>query len=457
MEFQLTPLGQEADLISVEGTESHHIYTATFVTENGTLDALSVTSIDFIRDYRNAAGDEVQIRLIVPWGKYLHQVVPYKENLKITVTRTTVNGVGNPTGDPIVEQTFDAYLPLESETAMMGTSPEVATEYTADIMGLKAVTVQLQEEVFGLIRSTMVGGVFRDSTPFNVLISLLFKTGQEFVVDGQNGMLGVDAIPPNNKTKRSHLVVPHGMPLVALANKLQTQHGGIYTADIGCYFQKGYWYVWPLYNYKRFDEAKRTALFIVAPTVRYRGIEKTWRMVGENLSVLITGGVHRADPSEALMLNQGNGTRFPNTDAAMEGFLDISNNRAVAKRTNNVNEYEAISRRGRSMSRISEDQSSSNAFHEASKLAARNGAFVTLHWENSNPDLITPGLQCEIGFLVSEAARFINGVVVHAHVLSALAGTGMHQKVHQTTTEVVVFVDREAPEYTDFIGNLNKS
>ena len=196
-------------------------------------------------------------------------------------------------------------------------------------------------------------------------------------------------------------------------------------------------------------------MFIVAPTVRYRGIEKTWRMVGENLSVLITGGVNRADPSEALMLNQGNGTRFPNTDAAMEGFLDISNNRAVAKRTNNVNEYEAISRRGRSMSRISEDQSSSNAFHEASKLAARNGAFVTLHWENSNPDLITPGLQCEIGFLVSEAARFINGVVVHAHVLSALAGTGMHQKVHQTTTEVVVFVDREAPEYTDFIGNLN--
>lgn len=455
MDFQQTPLGQEAQLISQEGKESYYWYDATLVTEKETLDVMQVVSVDWIRDYRNASADEIQMKLVVEWGKYLHRIAPFKENLRITVRRMTVNSVGENTAEPIVEQTFDVFIPMESETAMMGAGPEVATEYAADLMGLKMVTVQLQEEVYSLIRSTMVGGVFRDSTPFEVLRSLLFSTGKGFLVDGEAAFLGVHAVAPNNVTKRSHLLIPHGTSLVSLAQVLQREHGGIYTADIGCYFQKGYWHVWPLYNYKLFDEAERTATFIIAPSTRFRGIERTWRQVGKHLSILITGGVHREDPSELLLLNQGNGTRFPNTDNVMDNFLEVKNNKAVAKRTNNANEYEAVSRRGRSMTRVSQDQTSSNAFQEASKIAARNGAYLTLHWENSNPDLLMPGLQVEIGFLINTEVKFINGVVVHAHALSSLSGTGMHQKIHQVTTEVVVMVDRTVPEYQEFLSDQN--
>jgi hypothetical protein len=452
MEFQNTPLGAEAALITQLGTEAYYKYTATFVTEKGTLEAMSVVSVDWIRDYRNAAGDEIQIKLVVPWGKYLHQVAPFKENLKITVVRTKLNSAGMDSGHVILEQTFDAFLPMESEGAMMSSGPEVASEYTADLMGLKTVTVQLQDEVFALIRSTLVGGVFRDSVPFEVLISLLHKTALDYKTDIENAVLGVNAIPPNNKTKRAHLVIPHGTPLVALAGMLQTQFGGIYTADIGCYFQKGFWYVWPLYNYKLFDVSERTLMFIIAPSSRTRGIERTWRKVDKTVNILITGGMSRSDPSEAMLLNLGNGARFANTDNAMEGFLEISNNKAVAKRTNNANEYDAVARRGPTMTRVSQDVSSSNAFQEASKISARNGAYVTMHWENSDPDLIIPGMQCEVGFLVNNEVKFLYGVVVHTHGLSALSGTGMHQRIHQVTTEVVVMVDRTAPEYSSFVN-----
>jgi hypothetical protein len=451
MEFQSTPLGAEAELIFNEGSEAYYTYSATFVTEKGTLEVMSVISVDWIRDYRNAAGDEIQIRLVIPWGHYLHQIAPFKENLKLTIIRTKLTTAGRDPNEPILEQTFDAFLPVESEAALMSSGPEVATEYSADLMGLKTITVQLQDEVFALIRSTLVGGVFRDSIPFEVLISMLHKTAADYQTDIANAVLGVSSIPPNNKTKRGHLVIPHGTPLVALADKLQTQFGGIYTAGIGCYFQKGFWYVWPLYNYKLYDVAERTAMFIIAPSIRTRGIERTWRLVDKNLSILITGGIRREDPSEALLLNLGNGTRFANTEAGMEGFLDISNNKAVAKRTNNANEYDAIKRRGRSMTRVSQDTTSTNAFQEASKIASRNGAYLTMNWENSNPDLIIPGMQCEIGFLVNNEVKFLNGVVVHCHALSALSGTGLHQKIHQITTEVVVMVDRLSPEYAEFV------
>ena len=453
MEFSQTPLGAEYELIMREGKGVYYMYDATFATERENIDALQVVSMDFIRDYRNSASDEILIKLVVPWGQYLNRVLPFKENLKVTITRSEVDTVSGEIVGTRVEQTFIAFLPPETETGMLDNSPETATEFSADISGLKIVQVQLQEEAFRRARSEMVGGVFRDSSPYEVLISLLHNSIRQMDLEIAERIVGVHATPPNNTAKRGTTLIPHGTPLVALADKLQTQLGGIYTAGIGCYLQKGYWHVWPLYNYKLYDSAERTALFILAPSGRYRGVERTYRMVDKHLTVFITGEVLRQDPSEILLLNEGNGVRFANADAMMEGFFEVSGNKAVAKRTNNANEYEAINRKGVSMSRITEDMATTNNFNEASKVAARNGAFITMNWENSNPDLIIPGLQCEIGFLVEGDVCFINGVVVHAHGYSALSGTGLHQRMHQITTEVVCMVDRQSPVYAKFLSS----
>ena len=457
MEFSQSTLMAEYDLIRRDGQESYYSFDCTFVTEKEEIPAMMVVSTDTIRDYRNAATDEVLIKVVLPWGQYLNRVLPFKENLKMTVTRSRVGNQGERTADAIVVQTFNVYLPTEGETSTMADSPETATEYSADLSGMKTVTVQLQEEAFSLTRSELVGGVFRDSTPFDILIALLDQSIKGMELEVEQSILGINSIPPNNLNKRGTTIIPHGTPLVSVADKLQTEFGGIYTAGIGCYLQKGFWHVWPPYNFNRYDEAEYTALFILAPSQQYRGVERTWRIVDKHLTVFVTGGVQRMDPSEILLLNEGNGTRFANTDAMMEGFFEVSGNKAVAKRTNNANEYEAVSRKANNMSRVSGDIGTSNAFNEASKIAVRNGAFLTMNWENSNPDAINPGLQCEVGFLVDGNPEFVKAVVVHAHAYSAVSGTGMHQKIHQITTEVVVMVDRQNPAYKKYLDEASDS
>jgi len=451
MEFEQTTLSADYDLIKQEGQETYYRYDATFVTEQTELDVMQVVSADFIRDYRNAAADEILLKVVVPWGQYLNRILPFKENLKMTVTRTQVLNNGNDATAEIVVQTFIATMPVQGEAGMIADSPETSTEFAADISGLKIIQVQLQEEAFSRSRSEMVGGVFRDSNPFHILIALLDNSIKNMDLPVDELIQGINSVPPNNKTLRANTIIPHGTPLVSVATKLQRQFGGIYTADIGCYLQKGFWHVWPLYNYNRFDEAEYTALFIIAPGNKFKGVERTWRLSDKHLTVFITGGVTRQDPSEALLLNEGNGTRYANASMVMDGFVSVSGNKAVAKRTNNANEYEAVNRKANPMSRVSEDMATSNAFHEASKIAARNGAYLTMHWENSNPDLIIPGLQSEIGFLANGEVCFMNGVVVHAHAFSAVAGTGLHQKTHQVTTEVVLMVDRTSPAYKQFL------
>jgi hypothetical protein len=457
MEFSQSTLMAEYDLIRRDGQESYYSFDCTFVTEKEEIPAMMVVSTDTIRDYRNAATDEVLIKVVLPWGQYLNRVLPFKENLKMTVTRSRVGNQGERTADAIVVQTFNVYLPTEGETSTMADSPETATEYSADLSGMKTVTVQLQEEAFSLTRSELVGGVFRDSTPFDILIALLDQSIKGMELEVEQSILGINSIPPNNLNKRGTTIIPHGTPLVSVADKLQAEFGGIYTAGIGCYLQKGFWHVWPPYNFNRYDEAEYTALFILAPSQQYRGVERTWRIVDKHLTVFVTGGVQRMDPSEILLLNEGNGTRFANTDAMMEGFFEVSGNKAVAKRTNNANEYEAVSRKANNMSRVSGDIGTSNAFNEASKIAVRNGAFLTMNWENSNPDAISPGLQCEVGFLVDGNPEFVKAVVVHAHAYSAVSGTGLHQKIHQITTEVVVMVDRQNPAYKKYLDEASDS
>lgn len=452
MEFFQTTLGSEYNAILNEARAKYFKYEAILVTEEGEVPAMAITSMDWIRDYRNAAADEILMTLTIPWGKYLNRILPFKENLRITILKTTIGGAGSSTSDFTVEQTFNAFLQAEDEGDTMGTNPMTATEDVSDLSGLKTITVQLQEVAFTILRTKMVGGAFVDTRPFDVLMSLLSGASFNLDVEKVDAVTGINAVDPNNTSTRSNIMIPHGLPLVSLADKLQTQYGGIYNSGIGCYYQKGAWWVWPLYNMKMYDEVKETALFILPPTRRLGGVEHTWKKVDGHLTVIVTGGVSRSDPSELLLLNEGNATRYVNPDNLLEGFFEVGQNKAVAKRSSNSSEYEAISRRSGSMSRVNADMTHSNNYHEASKLVARNGAYITMEWENSDPDVLIPGLQCEVGFFHEGRAVFINGVLVHAHSYSALSGMGLHQTVHQVTTEVVVMVDRNSPVYSNFLN-----
>ncbi|MNP89098.1 hypothetical protein D3C85_14980 [compost metagenome] len=453
MEFSQTSLGEEFRLIQEYGYDSYARYDAAFITDEGEYPVLTVVSLESIRDYRNASADEMFATVVIEWGKYLTKVLPFKENLKLVITKRPISRKGLEIVDKIVEQTFIVHLPEENENDSIAGRPETSSQSTADLVGLKNVSVQLEEEAYSRVRSELVGGSFRDSRPFDVLMGLLHTSNINLDLDVESSIKGISATPPNNNSKRNHILIPQGTPLVSVAGKLQQQFGGVYNCGIGCYLQKGYWYVWPLYNYKLHDQATHKALFIIAPTTRYRGIETTYRKNGNDFIAVVTGGFNRIDPSEGKLLNAGSGTRFSNTDNMLEGFVNVKDNKATARRDLNANEYEAVARKGKTMARVTDDMSQSNPFNEASKLAERNAAYFMLNWENSDPDLIFPGLQVEVGFVANNRERFINGVVVHSHAYSAMSGTGLHQKNHQTTTEVVVMVDRLAPAYKEFLDS----
>lgn len=455
MELADSPLRLELDAINEQSTAGiYYAYEATITTENEDIPVLKVVSADWVRNYLSAVSDELILEVAMPAGQFLKRVQPFKENLKISLTRKPFGGGANDPRSTLVQE-FRAYLISQDQNDSLGANPATASEDAANTTTLLRAHFQLQELVYEQIRTEMIGGVPKQMTPHALLLMMLYKSIENLQADEANQILGVQAVAPNNTKVRSHFTLPHGTPLTELANILQVEQGGIYNAGIGCYLQSGYWYVWPTYDNKRFDVVEKTASFIILPDPRFKGTEKTWRAVDERHFVaVITGGVSKQDPSEGQLLNDGNAVRFADNDKAMEGFATVTGNKAVAQRTYNNNEYVGVKRRTETnMSRV--QTSPTNPYQEASKLAARSMAYLTLNWENSNPDLIIPDLQCEVGFTVDGAPKYINGIVVHAHAMSALSGTGLHQEAHQITTQVVVAVDRNDPVYQAFIDQQN--
>lgn len=447
MHFNETVYQHEYDLIAAGPSPKYQGLDAVIVTSQGEVPVMRVISVDWVRDYRYASTDEILMEGVMEWGQYLSKVLPYKENLKVTLTRRGLNTFAEVTDDSVIEETFNAFILLEPERASLSDSPETSNTEAADLMGLKHFMIQLQDPAAAVLRSEVLGGIFRDSTPFSILFASLRNNSETLDLEDDYAIKGYHVVNPNNTTPRANTIIQHGTTLMSLADKLQTQHGGIYSAGIGCYLQKGYWYVWPLYDFTRFDEAKRTALFIIPPTNRLGGLDKTYRVQDDHLVAIITGGVGKVDLSETRLLNEGSGTRFADAGKMMEGFFDTQGNKATAIRTYNASEYDGVKRPGQKMIRVQDDLTNTNSFQEASKIAERNGLFITLNWENADPEFITPGLQCEISYIHNGDPVYVNAVVVFCHVFTGLSGTGLHQTAYQTTCQIGLMVDRLSPLY----------
>jgi hypothetical protein len=276
--------------------------------------------------------------------------------------------------------------------------------------------------------------------------------------DLENQIQNIDTVPPANTELRKQILVPHKTLLTKLPTFLQQRGGGIYSAGLGFYLQKSVFYIWPCYDMNRFESSKHKATFLIMPDRKIRSVERTYREAGNSFVALITGDVELRDPSEVLLNNGGNAVRFTNFSRMLEGFGEVVNNKVIARRSYNVNEYIGVPRDGvPNQAPVAGTEHGTNPYAQASALALRAGAYLDLTWENCHPDLLVPGMQVEVGYLLGDTPMFMNGVVVASHVYTGLPGTGMLQQFHVTSTRFTVMVDRNSPEYKTYLQQRDQS
>lgn len=428
----------------------HYDYSVKFLLPDNTeVEPLKLVSIDLIRDFGNNITDVVILEVVFGMGTLTKKVYPYKVGLKAIIQRQHIGEVEDAVdADGAVDTlTYTAVLMDPRGHAKESASPLLDTVEFGDLGDVAKVQFQLVDAYSEWLRSVATGGVFKQCTPHEVLRTLLAKEASELPVERGLTIDVIDVVEPDNSERRAHIVVPHGTPLMALPNYLQDKCGGIYNSEIGFYLHKGNWYVWPLFNTRRFDSSPKGLTVINIPENRMPGIERTFRETANQLIVITTGGTRSIDTSSSRQLDEGNGIRFTDAKAIFEDFGKTANNVTTLSRGKNVTEV-LFEEAGNGLNHVVQAAKgiSSNLMSALSKISSRKGQVVQAVWEHSRGALIFPGMPVQYLYENDDTTKILYGVVTQVQDFIHLKGEGMSARRYVSNSSITMFLETDHDE-----------
>lgn len=407
--------------------------------------AFRVISIDIERDYEKSFADQVMIKLMLPAGTYAKRIYPARSKLDIVLYRFPLNETGGGIDAEAAVQTqrYTAVMVDRGDPIVEANAMNTPTEESLNLSDMVTIDFQLIDKTVEQLRGASVGGVYRSVSAEDVIKTLLVGASQALTTETVQRPRGVDMVEPNNKTVRTHIVVPHGLKLVELPGHIQQKCGGVYSTGLGYYLQDNYWYVYPCYNTKRLNQSVKTLTLINVPSNKFPSIERTYRVDGNNVVALVTGQVSFRDESDARQLTEGNGVRFSDADKFMDSFAELGENKVVVSRGTSTTEVISAARaNGNNNVHLSPDAITANPYAQYSEMAKRNGAVLSMVWESSLQSAVFPGMLVKIMYLDSGEIKTNVGVVLKAHHYIHMRGAGMTSNRHYSNTMLSVFVER---------------
>lgn len=430
MEIERTSLWREVTSIIQSGeNEVHFTPSATIHILDTQTDykVMKLTELDVSSDFVNNYTDEVFIKVVIPLGDYAYLVYPNRNNLEVTLISSPKNEVGGANNSS--SQRAERYVAAIVDQG----NPVVDTKSTnspgrdaLNQRGFAEVHIQLLDKAAALLRFAMVGGIWRNCTTEEVVKSIMTNESQRLLVDSKIALQGVDMVPATNTKKRDHVIIPQGTKLVDVPNFVQNKAGGLYSAGLGYYLYKNYWYIYPAFDVTRYNSTTRTVTIINIPENKMPGVERTFKQNGSNVTILATGEVKFKDSRKENQQNMGNGVRYSNSDVFMGGFFTTENNKTSSQRSKTTSEFVADeSPTGANFAPISPNRITTNSSRELSALAARRGAFFSLVWEHADPSLIVPGTLANILYLSNGQISSVIGSIVKVHTYVPMEGKGL--------------------------------
>jgi hypothetical protein len=448
-----------SEIINAKVSNTAGYYEAVLIVGDKIYSTYKVISMDIVRDYATAFADKVIIQVSMPGGTFFHDILPFKQDLKLMLTKSTYTTMkGLETETPISNQIFRAtLLQTESPTTAGSENAAKVSRETLNLMDIRTVSFQLQDIVMEQLRMISYGTIYRECNVTDVLKGIFSSTDKMVKVDVENTIKGVTMIEADNHEVQDHIIIPHETKLIDIPDLLQNERCGVYSAGLGFYLQNKMWYIWPLYNLKRSNTSERTLTVILIPSNKMPGVENTYRVTSKQLIIVVTGGAKHSDDSESKLLNEGNGIRVPDSRKLLEGFGSVKGNKVVADRGANGSQFIGVPRSS-NLNHVPTGKMTHNIYNETSKLASRAGSQMMANWQNSDPDLLIPTMAVTVIYERDGLPVLLDACLIGAHSYVSAPESSIKSKQHITTTMLSLFVDKDLPEYKDYAeeGKVNQ-
>lgn len=451
-EIERSPIWADVrDIIASKKKPVKFEYRGMLHTEKEDYPVYKILAIDLVRDYANNYGDVLHLQFKMPLGEYMIRLYPYRVNLEFTIKRIMLeesSDIKQMDSAIQVDRYKAVFLPDENPdlTATELEKVDIASLNLIDIVDVK---LQLVDRALEPIRIKSVYGVFHNVTQKQLIHALMAGESMKVQVDGKPAIDGIDIVEPDNKEPRKQTILPNGTMVPNIPTFLQERMGGVYASGVGNYLQnhngKKLWFVYPLYNPKRFDTTKDDRAIIYAlPQDRFPSIDRSYNKDGPILHILANAAKKYQDSADTQFMNSGSGFRMADARAYMKKPVEITEEGPKGKRSNLNYEVTAQERKdGLNHAPFTAGGASSNPYVEYTKANARSVARVDFVWENCDAELLYPGMPCKYIFMDDDKPVELKGIIAHVQVLTELQGNGLSGKTYRSVCTVTVLTEQK--------------
>ena len=409
-------------------------------------EVVKMLNLDYVDNFMGSYASIVTMEAVFGLGTFYKDIYPYKDKLEVSITKVTyTEGQSTP---EIEDQVYTGIIVTEGNKIGTNETIDMFDKYSLDTMDLITIKFQLLNKTVEKMRTIQVGGSFRKTNPSELCRSLITEKLTTLDLDDRDSIVGVDMIDGDNTEEREQFVIPHGTMLYDLPGYIQRKEGGIYKTGIGAYFLRNNFFIFPLFDLERFNSCQQTMDIVMVPVKMLPNPEISWRSFGSASIIVASGPRNQEDKSEISKKEEGTGSRFTNIKNFFSDFVKIFDNKVTASRKDNnaeiVNTFGKTQEEAEKSTQVenapvSSERITANPYNEMSKLSVRGGSFFTVVWENSNPDLVYPGMMVRLKYAEGKEVRVAEGCLVFAQHAILKDGKGLIGNSHRINTSLTIF------------------
>jgi len=434
----------------VPPTHPEFIWTVTLFTPAGELILDNVQSMTIERDYVNDFSDKSMLNFNIGIATYVNKIYPYKANLRIELIRRPIVLRTRDTLDDTKFNSKELYRAIivdQSSLALRASSEMTSSELKGDRSKIIPIQLQLVEPLLDNIRTKFISGIFAGSWDSILKACCRAKLREEpwekdvnlelVQQKQQHELAGVDVRSTDNTTDPKQLLVPVGTRLMDFPDYCQKKYG-LYETSLGSYIERGEWYLWGLHNTGLYESSERTLSIALIDNSVVPTTDNSFSVEEKHVKVIATGNVQHLDNTEAYLQNLGNGVRYQDANKLVDRYATTEAGVTSISRGANLREYIVEAREDQlNYVPYSSQRISSNHFSQLSELNVRRGAVINVMWENSNPDVLRPGIPSKVFYSGKDGVKGIEGILIgcaHAYATETQNFTDKRVRCNSTLT-----------------------
>lgn len=417
-----------------------------------------VVSLNVIRDYIGSYHDVTMLKLKVPVTTYISKLYPNKLALDVQIKYEIASNKGDNVSSPeFWIRNYKAIMvdPVDPETIVVDKEEPEGSDKAMTAMSV--LKLQLIDKFAYSMSYVQTGGLWpsckvEDLLKVKLSHKLQKKEDRKSLLNKDfTELRGVDMIPPDNGNPRL-LYAKKGMYLPDLPYYLQEEFG-VYENGLGHYYQMnytvddyyqsangGFWFVYPIANFNRFQSAPRKLTVFITPEKEVVDPERTFTYYDKQLFVFATGKSAAADFTEYNFYNNGNGISYSKSSELLDTVTRTENNKVLTDIAQTKRTLMTLNRKdGINDIRVVGGVFTDNPFKHIAKLAQANCKVVTVQWSNSMPDLLIPGMPTKIMYLYKGEIVEKNAVLVKVDAVHKKVPINMLNDTH-TIHSILTFI-----------------